>query len=179
MRYLKILMIMTVVLAGFTSCETVRVTTDYDQSVQFEQYQSFAFYKPGIDQAQISDLDKRRILKAIDQSLTAKGMTKSKEADLLVSINTDAVKNINVYNNFYGYYGYYPWGGYPYGSRVSANSSTTGVLYIDLIDRKTNTLVWQGVGKGVINPDGVPNKKTERIAEMVQKILDKYPPSKQ
>lgn len=178
MRYLKILMIMAVVLAGFTSCETVRVTTDYDQSVQFDQYRTFAFYKPGIDQAQISDLDKRRILNAIDQSLTAKGMTKSKEADLLVSINTDAVKNVEVYNNFYGYYGYYPWGGYPYGSRVSTSSNTTGVLYIDLIDRKTNTLVWQGVGKGAIDPDGVPDKKTERIGEIVQKILDKYPPNK-
>ncbi len=44
----------------FASCTSVRVATDYDRKANFNNYNSFAFYKPGIDEAKISDLDKKR-----------------------------------------------------------------------------------------------------------------------
>src|SRR5690554_5323412 len=72
----------------FTSCSTVRVATDFDKEVNFNQYNSFAFYKPGIDKAKINDLDKKRILRAIESELTTKGMMKSETPDLLISIFT-------------------------------------------------------------------------------------------
>jgi len=56
-----------------TSCASIRVSTDYDTSVDFTSYNAYAFFKPGIDDAKISDLDKRRILKAIENTLTEKG----------------------------------------------------------------------------------------------------------
>ena len=71
-----------------TSCSTVRVAADYDTTTSFDHYKTFAFYKPGVDQAKISDLDKRRILHAIDQGLQEKGLSKLKNPDLLVSIFT-------------------------------------------------------------------------------------------
>ena len=55
-----------------TSCASIRVSTDYDTSVDFTSYNAYAFFKPGIDDAKISDLDKRRILKAIENTLTEK-----------------------------------------------------------------------------------------------------------
>ena len=42
-----------------SSCNTVRVVTDYDSKVDFKAYKTFAFYKPEIDKAKISDLDKK------------------------------------------------------------------------------------------------------------------------
>ena len=54
------------------SCSSVRVATDYDPQVNFASYKSFAFYKPGIDKADISDLDKKRILRAIEQEMLKK-----------------------------------------------------------------------------------------------------------
>ena len=54
------------------SCSPVSVVTDYDTSASFGEYKSYAFFKTGIDKAQISDLDKRRILRAIDAEMTAK-----------------------------------------------------------------------------------------------------------
>ena len=68
------------------SCSSIRVTTDYDTTADFSKYKTFAFYKKGIDKAEISDLDKRRILKAIESEMLAKGFTKSDEPDLLVNI---------------------------------------------------------------------------------------------
>ena len=58
-----------------TSCASIRVSTDYDTSVDFSSYNAFAFFNPGIDDAKISDLDKRRILKALDNTLTEKDIS--------------------------------------------------------------------------------------------------------
>jgi len=158
-----------------TSCSSVRVASDYDQEANFSQYKTFAFFKPGIDQAEISDLDKRRILRAIENEMLAKGFTKSEEPDLLVSIFTKTKENINIYqNNMYGYYG---WGWNPWYWGVGPNTVNTtseGTLYLDLIDAKSKQLVWQGMGTAALAKE--VNKKQERINEIVQKILEKYPP---
>lgn len=174
MKTLKFLPILLLFI--FTSCTTVRVVTDYDREVNFGEYDSFAFYKPGIDKAEISDLDKKRILRAIDAELTAKGMSKSDTPDILVSIFTKERERINVYNNNFGYgWRWNPWyyGGY-YGSSVS--QTTEGSLYIDFIDAKTNNLIWQGIGSARLIVTGDIDKKEARIREIVREILAQYPP---
>jgi len=159
----------------FTSCNTVRVATDYDKEANFTEYNSFAFYKPGIDKAKISDLDKKRIMRAIEAEMTAKGITKSTTPSLLVSIFTKEQERVDVYNNNFGYgWGWNPyWNGGFGGSTVSR--STEGSLYIDLIDMKTNELVWQGLGTADLIVYDM-EKKEKRIKEIVAKILAVYPP---
>ena len=163
-------------LVTLTSCTTVRVATDYDRKADFAAYNSYAFYKPGIDKAEISDLDKKRILRAIDAELSAKGMNKSESPDLLVSIFTKERERVDVYNNNFGWgWGWNPWwyGGY-YGNTVSR--STEGSLFIDLIDAKTNELIWQGIGSARLITSSDIDKKEERIREIVSEILSRYPP---
>ncbi|SDX26451.1 DUF4136 domain-containing protein [Aequorivita viscosa] len=159
----------------FTSCSTVRVATDFDKEVNFNQYNSFAFYKPGIDKAKINDLDKKRILRAIESELTTKGLIKSEIPDLLVSIFTKERERVDVYNNNFGYG--WGWNPYWYGSYNTSNVSRTaeGTLFIDLIDAKTNNLVWQGMGTADLVTQNM-EKKEERIREIVMKILAEYPP---
>mgnify|MGYP000574941177 CR=1 FL=1 len=50
------------------SCSSVKVFTDYDSKADFTKYKTYAFYKPEIDKAKISDLDKKReiALKAVN-----------------------------------------------------------------------------------------------------------------
>lgn len=158
-----------------TSCSSVRVAADYDKTANFNDYKTFAFFKTGIDKAEINDLDKRRILRAIESELLAKGYTKSENPDMLVSIFTKSRQKINVYNDGFGPYGY-GWGWSPwYWNRYnSISSSTEGVLYIDLIDAKKKELVWQGQGIGYLTQN--IDKKEERIKEFVAKIMEKYPP---
>jgi hypothetical protein len=174
MKKLKITTVLLLALA-FTSCSTVRVVSDYDRQVDFTSYTSYAFYKPGIDQAEISDLDKKRILRAINTEMAAKGLNKNESPDLLVSIFTQERQRVDVYNNNFGW----GWGWNPYwyggwGSTVS--TSTEGSLYIDLIDAKTNELVWQGVGTASLITNGNIEKKEKRIREIVREILVKFPP---
>ncbi len=159
------------------SCSSVRVNTDYDKKVDFSQYKTYAFYKTGIDKVEISDLDKKRILRSIDEAMTAKGFTKSETPDLLVNINAKAEKNVNV-NQFYAGYGYgWGFGWNPYwGGNTSISSSTDGILILDLIDAKKKELVWQGEGTGYLTKD--TNEKDENIKNFVTKILEQYPPKK-
>ena len=158
-----------------TSCVSIRVASDYDKNANFSDYKTFAFYKPGIDKAEINDLDKRRILRAIEAELLAKGYTKSEDSDILVSIFTKSREKINVYNDGFGPYGY-GWGWYPWywNNYSTVSRSTEGVLYIDLIDAKKKELVWQGQGTGYLTQN--MEKKEELIKEFVNKILEKYPP---
>jgi len=159
-----------------TSCSSVRVASDYDKVADFNSYKTFAFYKTGIDKAEISDLDKRRILRAIEVELTAKGFTKSENPDLLVSIFTKSREKINVYNNGgFGPYGYgWGWSPWYWGNYNQVSTSTEGSLYIDLIDANKKELVWQGIGRGYIGQN--MQQKEERIKEFVMKIMEKYPP---
>ncbi|MDN3666090.1 DUF4136 domain-containing protein [Algibacter miyuki] len=165
-----------------TSCSSVKVAADYDKEANFNNYKTFAFFKTGIDKAEISDLDKRRILRAIEAELTAKGFTKSENPDLLISLFTKASQRVDVYNNSWGM-GAWGWGGYGnfrpgwgwgYNNSPTVSTSTQGVLYIDLIDADKKELVWQGMGSGYLTQK--MEKKDERIKEFVAEIMAKYPP---
>jgi hypothetical protein len=175
MRFLKITPVLLMFVLVFASCNSVRVATDYDREVNFDQYQTFAFFKPGIDKAEISDLDKKRILRAIESEMMAKGFTKSENPDLLVSIFTKTKENINIYNNNFGYgygWGWHPW--YWGAGPNTVNSTTDGTLYIDLIDAEDKELVWQGMGTAALAKK--VDKKQEKINEIVREIMEKYPP---
>ncbi|NRB83731.1 MAG: DUF4136 domain-containing protein [Winogradskyella sp.] len=168
-----------------SSCSSVRVAADYDREANFDQYKTFAFFKPGIDKAEISDIDKRRILRAIEAELMAKGMTKSDNPDMLVSIFTKSTQRVDVYNNTWGY-GAWGWGGYSRwgwgwgpgfgwgGNNVS--TSTEGMLFIDLVDAKEKELIWQGSGTGYLVTKNV-DKKEARIKEFVAKTMEQFPPA--
>ncbi|MCB0459227.1 MAG: DUF4136 domain-containing protein [Flavobacteriaceae bacterium] len=186
MKVFKLLPLLLIFIA--TSCVSVRVSSDYDKGKDFSQYKTFAFYKKGIDKVELSDLDKRRILKAIEADLLAKGFTKSENPDLLVNIFTKSREKIDVYDNrfyggWYGGWGWNPWfyggwyGPYGYGYGNNVIKSTEGTLFIDLIDAKNKELAWQGMGTGSLASSKKDiSKKEERINEFVTEILAKYPP---
>merc|ERR1711916_252153 len=139
----------------------IKVTTDYDSGVKFENYKTFAFYKTGIDKADISDLDKKRILRAIEKELIAQGFTKSDNPDFLVSIFTKSRERVNVNQNNLGMgwgwgWGWNPWmmgGGF---NNVNVSQFTEGTLFIDFIDKDKKELIWQGVGSGALR---IQNRK--------------------
>lgn len=164
-------------LIAFTSCSSVKVAADYDKAVDFNNYKTFAFFKSGIDKAEINDIDKRRILRAIESELLAKGYTISEKPDLLVSIFTKSNQRVDVYNNNWGV-GAWGWGGPRWGwgwnIQPTVSTSTQGVLYVDLIDANKKELVWQGQGTGYLSKN--VDKKEERIKAFVTKIMEKYPP---
>ncbi len=176
MKTIKFLPVLLLVL--LTSCSSVKVYDDYDKNVDFTQFKTYAFQKSGIDKVEISDLDKKRILRAIDEQMALKGFTKSENPDLLVNIFTKEREQVEVsqFNAGWGYGWGYGWNPYMWGGNSTVSSYVEGTLYIDLIDAKKRELVWQGQGVGVLTQNR--EKKEALINEFVAKILAQYPPVK-
>ena len=168
------LLLITLILS---SCSSIKVFSDYDRNIDFSNYETFAYFKPEIDKVDISDLDKRRILKALDSEMNLKGLSKSETPDLLIGFTTKAKEQIyvNTGNNFgWGWgWGFNPWfwgnGGYN-----SVTTRTEGTLYVNIIDAATKQLIWQGKGRGGINE--FMKNRDERISLFVHEIVENYPP---
>ncbi len=162
-----------------TSCNSIRVSSDYNEEINFTEFKTYAFSKSGIDKVEINDIDKKRILRAIDVELYNKGYRKSSiEPDFLINFFTKTNKKIDYYpsNNYYGYaVPYNKMELYASSWYLNSFSYNEGVLFIDIIDRNKNELVWQGIGKGYIYNDK-PDNKNEKIKAMVNKILLQFPP---
>lgn len=175
----KKLLFLPILTLLMVSCSSVKVTTDYDSQVNFNQYKTFAFYKPGIDKAPISDLDKKRIMRAVEAELVAKGMTKSKTPDVLVSLFTKSRERININDNNIGWGWGYRWGWSPWmwngANRLNVSQYTEGTLFLDIIDAKKKELIWQGIGSGALRMQNV-EKREARIKKFVAEIMEKYPP---
>lgn len=167
--------------AMLLSCSSVRVFTDYDSKIDFTKYKTFAFYKPEIDKAKISDLDKKRILRAIEEELLAKGFIKSNNPDMLVGIFTKSREKVNVnQNNNFGWgfgWGWNPWWG-GMNNNLNISQYTEGTLFIDFIDKEKKELVWQGIGKGALRLQN-REKKEARIKEFVKEIIAEFPPGQE
>ncbi|MBP6126881.1 DUF4136 domain-containing protein [Flavobacterium sp.] len=173
MKLIKLLPVLGFLI--LTSCSSVYVNTDYDKKANFAAYKTYAYNKSSIDKLEISDLDKKRILYAIDAVMPTKQFSKSENPDVLINIFTKERERVDVYNNMGWGYGF-GWGWGPNWGMGYSRTTTTpeGTLYIDIVDAKTKELVWQGIGTGYLTTN--TEKKDERIAEFVAKILEKYPP---
>ena len=160
------------------SCNSLKVYSDYDDKVDFNKYKTFAFYKPEIDKAKVSDLDKKRILRAIESELLAKGFTKSDQPDMLVGIFTKSRERVSVnQNNNFGFGWGWGWNPLMMGgmNNINVNQFTEGTLFIDFIDKEKKELIWQGVGSGALRLQNKA-KKEARIKEFVKEIISRFPP---
>ncbi|MDO5511030.1 MAG: DUF4136 domain-containing protein [Weeksellaceae bacterium] len=167
-----------IVLFALTSCNTVRVSSDYDRQTNFSELRTFAFHEQGLADLNMNDLDKRRVVTAITSELSSKGMTMNNSAtaaDIIVNISAKHTNRVN-YNQWYSpWWGWGPmWGGMGMG-HTSVNQYKEGTLILDFVDRRRNVLVWQGVASGM-NISRL-EKKEENIPAAVKRILEKFPPS--
>ncbi len=176
MKAIKLLPVL--LLFVLSACSSISVYSDFDKGADFSQYKTYAFHRRGIDKVPISEMDKKRILQAIDLELGKKGMTKSENPDLLINIYTKEREQVDVtqYNMGWGYGWRYGWNPYLWGGQNFVSTSTEGTLYIDLIDAKKKELIWEGEGVGYLTQNR--SQKEARINEFVAKILAQYPPNK-
>ncbi len=166
-----------ILLTFLVSCQAVHINSDYDKQVDFSKFKTYAFYKTGIDKVEISDLDKKRIMRSIDEQMTLKGFVKSETPDMLINISTKEREQVNVnqFNAGFGYgwgFGWNPmfWGG----GMNNISTFAEGTLLIDLIDSGKKELFWQGEGVGHLTQN--TDRKDKNINEFVSRILSQYPP---
>jgi hypothetical protein len=181
---MKKLLFLSIILIIAVSCSSIRISSDFDKSVQFASYKTYAFTSEAM-KIQLDDLNKNRILKAVESELVAKGFTKSESnADVWIDIQLKGEqKQTATATSSGGYAGYGYGGGYRYGygggfstTTINYDTYVDGTLFIDMIDAKKQQLVWQGRGTKTIDPDANQKKREENINYAVKQIFTQYPP---
>jgi hypothetical protein len=171
-----------VALVALAGCASAPEThADYDKTVDFAQYRSFAFFdKVGTDEADYESLTTQHLKASTRRELEARGYRYSESApDLLVNFNASVTQQTRVRSApmFYGgYYGYgYPgyygfWGGYePYVYQYDE-----GTLKIDIVDARRKRLVWEGVTVGRVT-DKARKDRSAAIDAAVRDMFTQFP----
>lgn len=165
-----------------TSCETpLKVTSDYDKSVDFKRYSTFSMLDMSSRDQALSQLNANRIINAVKAEMIKKGYTEDSNAPDL-KVNVVAIltpkSELSSSTNYYGYGGAYR----PYGWGAGSGGYTTynvrdfteGSLIIEVIDADESKLIWEGIGnKEIDKPSKDPDKT---IPEAIAKIMKDFPP---
>lgn len=175
-------LVLVLITALISSCgPTLKVNTDYDRSVNFSDYKTFSMYNLKSN-GSVSQLNEDRIAKYIRAEMSKRGFTEDKKnPDLMVNALT-VLKNKKGISasttNYYGFggvyrpYGYWaaPVGGY---TSVSTYDYKDGSLVIDMIDSRTQKMIWTGSGSAEIYKQ--PKNPEEVISEVINKIMTGFP----
>jgi len=174
-------------LALLTACASYTVKYDYDPRATYNAYKTYDWYAAsarakGKAQGQESPIMDRRVRAAVDRELAAKGfkLKPEGEPDVLVTyypVYQDRAMVTSIGPAF-GHYGW-GWGHYGYfaGPRFQeVRHYKEGSIVLEVVDNKTNSLVWQAVADGALTDITDPQDADEQVAQAVRKMLERFPP---
>jgi hypothetical protein len=169
---------------ALTACSTLKVTYDYDGQADFTKYKTYAFTEESL-KLPIQQLNRDRLLAAIETELAAKGFTKSENnPDALIDLHVKAEEKMEATATSTGgygaggYYGRYGYGGGFSTTRIDYNKYVVGTLFVDMVDRETQKIAWQGRATKTLDEDISAEKRESNINYAVKQIFSKYPPAK-
>lgn len=181
----NIFILFGVILFGMSGC----AVTDFDRSADFTRYKTFAWGRSEVDvenPVYDSDLINDRIRETVEAEFAKRGIVKSqRNPDFVVRYHTyTEEKKTQTGGHPYPYrYGYYPFGFYPfafgygypyYMSPSQVREFTEGTLILDILDNRSDELVWRGSVSGNVE-DAARLKK--QIEKGIKAIMKKYPVS--
>jgi len=154
------------------NCSSVKVNTDYDHTVNFSDFKTFNWIpKSESDSSRRNSLVDRRIRRAIEGELSAKGYSRAPRPDFLIIFHSGAREKVDV--STWGYYGRRPWAH----RHVAVHQYTEGTILIDIVEAGSKELIWRGRGDRTLTNSRDPQKIDESIHGTVAEILAEFPPS--
>lgn len=192
MRIRSLALAATLLLA-VSACSGLKTSYDFDPSANFAGYQAWDFIETSPN-PQLDALTVQRLENSIVRTLANKGMRRTDVSDVTEAdqiqfavgyqVILDEEVSYNTVNTGYGGgWGYGGWYGPGYGgigmstSRTYENRVEVGTLIIDFFDVETRELVWRGIGESQIQEIRDPQERQERLNQVVDKILEHFPPS--
>lgn len=177
---MKKLFLFVTAVALFGACSSVKVSSDFDREANFASYKTYAFTKEALE-LPVGDINRKRIIDAVVNELSAKGFTSSNQPDVWVDlkVNTEDKESATAttsspYGAGYGY----RWGGGFSTTTINVEQYTEGTMFVDIIDAGKKQLVWQGRAVGTLDPDASAQRRESNIKAAIKQIFTEYPPSK-
>jgi hypothetical protein len=159
----------------FTSCQVVRVQTDYGKETDFSNYSTYNYFSDM--ETGLGELEEKRLIKVLDAALQNKGLRLSEEPDFLINIQSgifQAPRNNSVGVGVGGS-GRNVGGGVSVGIPIS-RSNVQREIQFDFVDSQKDMLFWQAISKSSFNEKVTPIEREKKLQEIVEKVLSKYPP---
>jgi hypothetical protein len=149
--------------------------TDYDHSADFSKYETFAWKAPKTGNEVVSNsLVMSRIREAVSEQLGSKGFTPNTtnpDFYVVAHVTAQTIRDVDYLPPGRGWRN---WGWM--GSDVIVQEYVKGTLILDMVDSKTNHLVWRAISTDT-GSDLLDVQSAKNVEKMVKDALEHFPPS--
>jgi uncharacterized protein DUF4136 len=162
-------------LAAAVSMTAAGVKVANNEKIDFSGFKTYD-WKPGMQAP--SQLTEKRIHRAVDEQLKAKGFTRTSDSpDVYVISHASGTSTGRLDVNGFGYAGYGWTGWQDFGPLVtSVRDNSKGSLIVDILDGKSSDLIWRAVADENLGADPNPEKIGKKVFKIVEKMFDDFPP---
>jgi hypothetical protein len=192
MKLFRITVVGALILVAAAAAFGMSVKSDYEKNFDFSQLHTFAFKtdRASSDPLSTNTIEAGRIQNALTAQLAANGFTQSSQnPDFIVAFYATTKQKTQVQSTGFGPgigpgFGFgrgFGWGyGIPYRARwrygfgpdIWTTNYTQGCVMADIIDARTNDLVWRGAVKDTVNGIGQSEKQANQAAQdLVKQFL--------
>ena len=191
MKVFRVTVAGALVLFAITAAFGMSVKSDYQKTYDFSQLHTFAFKtdRASNDPLNTNTIEAGRIQSALTAQLEANGFTQaSQNPDFIVAFYATTKEKTSVQSTGigpgiggFGYGRGFGWGyGIPgggrwrwgYGPDIWTTNYTQGCVMADIVDPKTNELVWRGAVKDTVKGIGQSEKQSNQAAkDLVKNFL--------
>ncbi len=160
------------------------IKSDYQKDFDFSRLHTFSFKteRDSSDRLATNTIEAQRIQKGLAVQLQENGFTQSSSnPDFIVAFYSRVKEKTEINSTGFGYGPAWGWGyGIPYrarwrwgqGPNIWTYTYTQGCVMADIIDTKTQELVWRGVVKDTVNGIGQSEKQVNSAAkDLIQRFL--------
>jgi hypothetical protein len=189
MKVLRVTVAAALVLVAITAALGMSVKSDYEKTYDFSRLKTFAFKtdRASNDPLTANTIEANRIQDALRSQLEASGFSPTvQEPDFIVAFyaRTKQKTSVESVGPAFGGFGYgrgFGWGyGIPgagrwrwgFGPDIWTTTYTQGCVMADIVDPRTNELVWRGVVMDTVNGIGQSEKQANQAAkDLVKNFL--------
>lgn len=170
-----------------TACSNFNVRYDYDSRANYATFKTFDWYASSRmakdkDRQVNNPIMDRRVAAAVEQELMARGFRRETTTDPDFLVTYYPVYQEKRYMTAQ-HFGWGTWGFRPFGIGISTTTSQEhiykeGTLVLEIVDFKTNQLVWKAAAEGALTELRNPEDADQVVTRAVRQMLEQFPPKK-
>lgn len=152
-----------------SGCGSMSIGHEYDPKYDFSKLKTYSLIPDPYEEPEV-ELVLKRLRPMIDKNLHDLGFQKSDNPDFKIALHVRSRETIDVVNWGYSY----GWRG-SYGYGFDAYQYEEGSLLVDIVDAKTNELVWQGLASAELKHTD-PELRDRTARRAINKLFKHFPP---